>query len=112
MTYTVDVTAQAGAEAEEAYLWILERAPEAAARWWNGLEAAILSLEEMPARCRLAPENDEFEEESRELLYGKRQHRYRILFTIREQAVIVLHIRHGAREHIHGEGADAEEGSL
>ena len=55
--------------------------------------------------CPLAPENDEFEEEIRELLYGKRQHRYRILFTIREQAVVVLHIRHGAREHI--KGADA-----
>ncbi len=39
MTYRVDVTEQAGAEAEEAYLWILERAPEAAARWWNGLDA-------------------------------------------------------------------------
>ena len=44
MTYAVEVTAQAGTEAEEAYLWILEHAPEAAARWWNGLEAAILSL--------------------------------------------------------------------
>jgi len=85
MTYRVEVTDQAEAEAEEAYLWILERAPEAAARWWNGLEEAILSLEEMPARCPLAPENDELEEEIRELLYGKRQHRYRILFTIRGQ---------------------------
>ena len=111
MTYRVEVTDQAEAEAEEAYLWILERAPEAAARWWNGLDAAILSLEEMPARCRLAPENDEFEEEIRELLYGKRQHRYRILFTIREQTVIVLHIRHGAREHLKGEDAVGEEGS-
>ncbi len=66
----------------------------------------------MPARCPLAPENDEFEEEIRELLYGKRQHRYRILFTIRGETVIVLHIRHGAREHLKGEDEVGEEGSF
>jgi hypothetical protein len=59
----------------------------------------------------MAPENDEFEEEIRQILYGKRQHRYRILFTIREQTVIVLHIRHGAREHLTGEDAVGEEGA-
>jgi plasmid stabilization system protein ParE len=108
MKYPVDVTDLADGEAEKAYLWMLERSPEGAARWWNGLEAAILSLEEMPARCPLAPENDDFEEEIRELLYGKRQHRYRVLFTIREQTVVVLHIRHGAMEYLHGEFADEE----
>jgi plasmid stabilization system protein ParE len=112
MKLQVDVTDQAAGEAEEAYLWILERSPEGAARWWNGLEAAILSLEEMPARCPLAPENREFEDEVPELLYGKRQHRYRILFTIREQAVVVLHIRHGARDYLEGKGADEENEAL
>jgi hypothetical protein len=68
MKYQVDITDQADAEAEEAHLWILERSPEGTSRWWNGLEAAILSLEEMPTRCPLAPENEEFEEEIRELL--------------------------------------------
>ena len=106
MRYEVDVTAQATGEAEEAYLWILARSPAGAARWWNGLEAAILSLEEMPARCPLAPEDPEFEEEIRELLYGKREHRYRILFTIRQDTVVVLHIRHGARKYLKGEDTD------
>ncbi len=106
MRYQVEVTDQAAAEAEEAYLWILDRSPSGASRWWNGLEAAILSLEEMPVRCPLAPEDEEFEEEIRELLYGTRQHRYRILFTIREQTVVVLHIRHGAREHLQREESD------
>ena len=109
MTYQVVVTDQGDAEAEDAYLWILERSPDGAARWWNGLEAAILSLEQMPTRCPLAPENEEFEEEIRELLYGKRQHRYRILFTVREQTVVVLHIRHGAREYLKGEGKAGDE---
>jgi hypothetical protein len=54
MKYPVDVTDLADGEAEKAYLWMLERSPEGAARWWNGLEAAILSLEEMPVRCPTA----------------------------------------------------------
>ena len=103
MRYEVTVTAQAAGEAEEAYFWVLARSPAGAVRWWNGLEAAVLSLEEMPARCPLAPEDPGFQEEIRELLYGRREHRYRILFTIRGDTVVVLHIRHGAREHLEGE---------
>ena len=109
MNYEIVVTDQADAEAEEAYLWIRERSPDGAVRWWNGLEAAILSLERMPTRCSLAPENDVFEEEIRQLLYGKRQHRYRILFTVREQTVVILHIRHGVREHLKGEGEAGDD---
>jgi plasmid stabilization system protein ParE len=104
MKYQVVVTDQADTEAEGAYLWILERSPDGAAQWWNGLEVAILSLERMPTRCPFAPENDVFDEEIRQLLYGKRQHRYRILFTVREQTVVILHIRHGVREYLKGEG--------
>ena len=63
----------------------------------------------MPARCPLAPENEEFEAETRELLHGKRQHRYRIPFTIREQTIVVLHIRHGAMQSLRGDVADVED---
>jgi plasmid stabilization system protein ParE len=58
---------------------------------------ALRSLAEHPQRCSLAPENEVFEEEIRQLLYGKRQNVSRILFTIREQTVYILHIRHAAR---------------
>jgi len=113
MKYEVEVADQAQIDAEEAYLWILERAPgDRATRWWNGLEKAVLSLEHMPARCPLAPEDSEFEEEIRELLYGKRQHRYRILFTIRAQTVIILHIRHGARDYLSPDRGEGEPDAL
>jgi hypothetical protein len=51
----------------------------------------------------LASENGHFAEEIRQLLYGRGRNRYRILFTIGEEAVHVLHIRHGARRYLHEE---------
>ena len=53
-----------------------------------------------PHRCPLAPEDDEFSFEVRQLLYGSKQHRYRILFTIHADLVVIIHIRHGRRRHL------------
>jgi hypothetical protein len=33
------------------------------------------------------------------LLYGRKPHVYRVLFTIEGEAVYVLHILHGRRQH-------------
>lgn len=57
---------------DEAYQWIRERAPEAAARWFDGFVAALDSLTTSPERCGLAPENDAVEPEIRQLRYGRR----------------------------------------
>ncbi len=67
-------------------------------RWFAALQDAIASLAEFPQRCPLAPENDAFPFEVRHLLYGRRPNVYRILFTIEEKTVFVLHIRHGRRQ--------------
>ena len=77
---------------------MVARAPLAAVRWYNGLLKAIRSLAESPGRCSLAPEDERFPEEIRNLLYGKRTTAYRIIFTIRGDTVHVLHFRRGARE--------------
>ena len=63
-----------------------------AQRWVRELWAVIskqLSL--VPKGFPLAPENDEFSEEIRQMIVG----RYRVLFTIRKHKVHVLHIRGG-----------------
>ncbi|MBN2023869.1 MAG: type II toxin-antitoxin system RelE/ParE family toxin [Pirellulales bacterium] len=83
---------------DEAYQWIREQAPEAAARWFNGFVEALNSLITSPERCGLAPENDAVEPEIRQLLYGRRSGVYRALFTITRNEVHVLHIRHAARQ--------------
>lgn len=83
---------------DEAYQWIKERSPEAAARWFNGFVEALNSLTTAPERCGLAPENDAVEPEIRQILYGRRSGVYRALFTIAGKDVRVLHIRHAARQ--------------
>jgi plasmid stabilization system protein ParE len=87
----------AEAELESAYLWLQDRNPEAGAAWYNGVVDAMLTLETFPERCPVAPEADVFDHEIRQLLYGRRQHAYRIIFDISGQTVRILHVRHGAR---------------
>ncbi len=100
MKYCVIIQPPAAAEMDEAYLWIAERAPASATKWLNGLEVAIQSLEDFPKRCPLAEESKAFEAEIRQLIYGERVGAYRILFTIVEDAVHVLHVRHGRRKRL------------
>jgi len=88
MEYQVEITDVALAEAEEAYVWMIENfSPESAEQWFEGLMDAIESLNKSPKRFSLAPENDVFLEEIRQVLYGKGRGMYRILFTISESIV-------------------------
>jgi plasmid stabilization system protein ParE len=99
MTFRVETTAQAERDAESILEWLLsQHAGEAGTRWFQALESAIASLTEFPKRCALAPEDRVFPFEVRQLLYGHKPHIYRILFTIQDETVYVLHIRHGRRQ--------------
>lgn len=69
----------------------------------------IATLQEIPRRCAIAPENDELVEEIRQLIYGKSKNKYRILFTIREDTVFVLHVRHSSQARLTREEVDEEE---
>jgi plasmid stabilization system protein ParE len=98
MTFRVDISADAEQEAESILNWLLaEHAGDTGLRWFLYLYDAIDSLERMPSRCTLAPENEDFPFEVRQLIYGRRPNQYRILFTIEGDTVKVLHIRHGRR---------------
>jgi plasmid stabilization system protein ParE len=90
-------------------LYIRERAPTAANRWLAGLEKAIERLTVLPRRCGLARESAEFSEEIRQMLYGRRQWKYRVLFVVRDHVVHVLHVRHGARRAMREDEIDLEE---
>lgn len=95
-SYKIEITTTAEVEAEEAILWIRQFSPDAAQKFSEGLIKAIKTLQNNPFRCPLAPENDFFYEEIRQLIYGK----YRILMTIDNQTVYVLHIRHSSQRYI------------
>ena len=45
MAYRVEIARNAEAELEELYLWVVQRAPQQGAAWFNGLEHVILSLD-------------------------------------------------------------------
>lgn len=108
MSYRVVVEPRAANDIEAAYHWIAFQAPENAVKWFNGLNDALATLEHFPERCPHAPEDDFYEIEIRQLFYGKRIGRYRILFTIVADIVHILHVRHGARRQLH-EQSDVEE---
>jgi plasmid stabilization system protein ParE len=94
--FRVRIETRAARDIDEASGWLAARSPEAAERWFNAIEAEIYSLENFPARCPRAREAELFPYELRQLVYGRRQGRYRVIFTIRGQTVHVLHVRHGA----------------
>ena len=103
MVFSVEVSTNALEDAHNALSWMEQHSPTHAAEWYAGLLDAIFSLEEMPRRCGLAPENEGADEEIRHLLYKRRTVTYRILFSIRqtnvedESIVHIHHIRHGAQ---------------
>ncbi len=99
MTFRVETTAAAEQDADTILDWLLsQHAGDAGIRWFLALQDAIASLAEFPKRCPLAPESAAFPFEVRHLLYGHPPHLYRILFTIENDTVYVLHIRHGRRQ--------------
>ena len=95
--YQVIILPTAERDIGEAYEWLAEQDAEAAIRWYNRLREVVFSLDTFPERCPLAPESEFFNLEIREIFHGRRQHKYRILFTVSEGEVHVLHARHGAR---------------
>lgn len=61
-----------------------------AQQWVRQLRTAVLKqLGVVPKGFPLAPEDDEFSEEIRQMVIG----RYRVLFTIKGRQVHVLHVR-------------------
>lgn len=96
MAFRVKPSENVKQNARDILAWLRDQqAGEAGLRWFQGLAKAIRSLRDMPARCAIAPEDQDFPFEVRQLLYGRRPHAYRILFTIKEETVTVLHIRMG-----------------
>ena len=102
MAYRVDLARSAEAELEELYLWVVQRAPQQGAAWFNGLERAVLSLDEHPERWPVAPESINPDRPVRVLSFGRRPHVYRIFFTVDHSAKVVrvVHVRRGARRQL------------
>jgi plasmid stabilization system protein ParE len=104
MIYRIVIEPTTERELRSAVRWKTENASlTVAARWYNGLIKKIETLRHNPFRATLATENDKFPEEIRQLIYGgsdKRTHKHRIIFTVREDIVHILCVRHAARDEL------------
>jgi len=89
--YAVVFEESAQTDVRKSYDWGCRfRGKKDAQRWLRELRMAVFKrLSILPKGFPVAPENDEFPEEIRQLIVG----RYRVLFTIRKGKVHVLHIR-------------------
>jgi plasmid stabilization system protein ParE len=98
LAYKVEITDAALAEAEEYVQFILKQSndDQAALNWRDGLIEAITSLQNLPGRCPLVPEQRHFAVELHQLLYAS----HRIIFRIEPGLVTVVRIYHAARKPI------------
>jgi plasmid stabilization system protein ParE len=95
----VVVTQRAAAQLNATADWIAERAPATAEKWFAEFAAKLKTLDSSPERCPRARESRQMPFELRELLIGRRR-QWRVLFTIREDIVLVMAIRHAAQNDV------------
>lgn len=107
MAYRVDITERAERDLERIYLTIEADRSEQARVWFNGLERAVLNLDEHPARGAPLPEGGELHQ----LLHGRKGRRYRVIYAVDEgkHIVTVLHICHGSRDAFRPDEPDDDE---
>ncbi len=100
MIYHVEFAERARRDLDEIYKSKQVAHVQAAAAWFNGLESVFETLACFPNRCPAIPENKHRKRDVRHLFYGSKPHVYRIIFEIKvkRQKVLILTIRHGARE--------------
>lgn len=103
MAFRVEISPRAFQDLDEIAQYIEENSSfEQAEKWFNGIVAAIRTLEEMPNRCSVADESEELGEEVRLLLFGTRRRRYKVYYSVQQRTpsagtVCVFHVRHSAR---------------
>ncbi len=104
MAFRVEISPRAFNDLDEIARYIKRHSSfEQAEGWFNGIIAAIRTLEGMPSRCPVADVSKELGQEVRLLLYGKRNRQYKVYYSIRQRApsagtVQVFHVRHWARK--------------
>lgn len=97
MKVQVVIEPRAERDIDEAAGWIAVHAADAAEHWFDAMQSAIQSLADFPQRCPRARECLSARYVLRQLVFGRRRGRYRLIFTIHDGRVHVLHVRHGAK---------------
>lgn len=98
MRLPVVVTDRASQDIETSFDYIFERSPQAAEKWRQGIARFITGLAILPASHPLAEKTDDLNLQIRTALFGKRQLKYRVYYYVSAGAIVVMHVRHGARK--------------
>ncbi len=98
MAYHVEITPRAQQDLTRIYATVTREAPYRGPAWFDRFERSILSLAYSPERCTVVSKLSTRERTIRELLFGRRRHVYRVYFSIFDDVVRVVHVRHGARK--------------
>jgi len=98
--YQVSFTSRFQAHLKDIGDYIAQDGPTNALRWIEELERQLSKLRKFPERHGAARENDSHDIELRQMLYGRGRNKYRVIFTIRNNEIVVLDIRHGARKEL------------
>jgi hypothetical protein len=93
VTYRLLYQPSAAEELDQAIKWSFEHYPNTAGIWCGELLSAIEALRHDPERHPLARENDFFTVTIRQLVHGSGKSVYRILYTVEDDTVRILHIR-------------------
>ena len=91
--YRVNITPMAEQDIEDIWFYIAEESPENATAFILALEDQNGTLESLPERCPLIPENELLNRGYRQLIHGS----YRTIFRVDGRIVYVLRVIHGAR---------------
>jgi len=100
MKYEVRPTRNAKRSIRETSAWYRAKtgSDEVADQWLDRITSALDSLSINPERCSLYVNSDDFDVEIREMLYGSGKRKtHRIFFTISENAVSVIAVKHFAQ---------------
>ena len=107
MSYDVEILPQALSQIAVTYRWLNENidAPYAS-KWYDELQSKVASLQQFHNRCPIALEAREFQQQIRQLLVGKGQQQYRVLFVVENNQVSIIYVRHSNRPFLTEEDED------
>ncbi len=98
MEYKVVLTERFARHLQEMGDYIAVDNPRRAITWLEEVGAKVLKPDCFPQSHPYAREDDDYDIELRQLVFGRGRYKYRVIFTVREDDVVVLDIRHASRE--------------
>ena len=91
--YKVNITFNATTDLEHIFFYIAEESINNAKKFIHELEEKIYSLDTMPERLALIPENIFFGTNYRQITHKK----YRVIYKISGNSVFIMRVIHGAK---------------